>query len=130
MRELPQPDADDPQSSIDPAMSHVTFHPSRTSRSITWVPGSPMAWPKGGAVGDQFRSAPLWGVGQRLFFLHDGRTSDIVAAIEAHSSTGSEANTVITNFNTLSKPISRTSSTFCDRFERTLRSRAVQRIEV
>jgi len=35
---------------------------------------------------DQFRTAPLWGLGQRLFFLHDGRTSDLVAAIQAHSS--------------------------------------------
>ena len=31
---------------------------------------------QGGANGQQFRSAPLWGVGQRVFFLHDGRTSE------------------------------------------------------
>ncbi len=31
---------------------------------------------QGAATGDMFRSTPLWGVGQRLFFLHDGRTSD------------------------------------------------------
>jgi CxxC motif-containing protein (DUF1111 family) len=37
---------------------------------------------------DEFRTAPLWGVGQRLFFLHDGRTSDLLQAIEAHSSPG------------------------------------------
>jgi CxxC motif-containing protein (DUF1111 family) len=49
-----------------------------------------------------FRSAPLWGVGQRTFFLHDGRTTDLVRAIEAHASTGSEANGVIANFNKLS----------------------------
>jgi CxxC motif-containing protein (DUF1111 family) len=54
---------------------------------------------QGGAGPDQFRSAPLWGVGQRLFFLHDGRTSNIVSAIEQHASQGSEANTVIFNFN-------------------------------
>jgi Di-haem oxidoreductase, putative peroxidase len=35
---------------------------------------------------DQFRTAPLWGVGQRLFFLHDGRTSDLKQAILDHSS--------------------------------------------
>jgi CxxC motif-containing protein (DUF1111 family) len=57
---------------------------------------------QGGAGGDQFRSAPLWGVGQRVFFLHDGRTTDIVTAIQAHSSSGSEANDVISNFNALS----------------------------
>jgi CxxC motif-containing protein (DUF1111 family) len=48
---------------------------------------------------DQFRTTPLWGLGQRLFFLHDGRTTDVVEAIEAHASAGSEANTVITIFN-------------------------------
>src|SRR5437867_4949102 len=40
----------------------------------------------------EFRSAPLWGLGQRIFFLHDGRTADLLQAIQAHSSTGSEAN--------------------------------------
>ena len=54
---------------------------------------------QGGANGAQFRTAPLWGVGQRLFFLHDGRTSDIVEAIKAH---GGEATRVINNFNGVS----------------------------
>jgi CxxC motif-containing protein (DUF1111 family) len=49
----------------------------------------------------EFRSAPLWGVGQRIFFLHDGRTSDLKVAIQQHASTGSEANGVIGNFNRL-----------------------------
>jgi CxxC motif-containing protein (DUF1111 family) len=40
---------------------------------------------QGGAGGDEFRTAPLWGLGQRLFFLHDGRTSDLLHAINAHS---------------------------------------------
>jgi len=40
---------------------------------------------QGAAGPDQFRTAPLWGLGQRLFFLHDGRTSDLLQAIEAHS---------------------------------------------
>ena len=39
---------------------------------------------QGNATGNQFRTAPLWGVGQRLFFLHDGRTSNLVEAIKAH----------------------------------------------
>jgi CxxC motif-containing protein (DUF1111 family) len=80
---------------------------------------------------DEFRTAPLWGLGQRLFFLHDGRASDLLSAIEAHASPlrdcvsvtsletfevagdffaplsptvfcGSEANAVINNFNALS----------------------------
>src|SRR6266478_6011317 len=78
---------------------------------------------------DEFRTTPLWGIGQRLFFLHDGRTSDLLAAIQAHYSAStltsaglnldllglligasatnsgypaSEANAVIQSFNALS----------------------------
>jgi CxxC motif-containing protein (DUF1111 family) len=40
---------------------------------------------QGKAGPDEFRTAPLWGLGQRLFFLHDGRTSDLLHAIHAHS---------------------------------------------
>jgi CxxC motif-containing protein (DUF1111 family) len=53
---------------------------------------------QGGAGPDEFRSAPLWGVGQRVFFLHDGRTSNLVEAIREHRSKGSEANKVIEHF--------------------------------
>jgi CxxC motif-containing protein (DUF1111 family) len=41
---------------------------------------------QGSAGPDEFRTAPLWGVGQRIFFLHDGRTNDLLQAIQAHSS--------------------------------------------
>jgi CxxC motif-containing protein (DUF1111 family) len=58
---------------------------------------------QGGAGPDQFRSAPLWGLGQRLFFLHDGRTADLMQAIADHASPGSEANAVIRNFNGLTQ---------------------------
>ena len=56
---------------------------------------------QGAAGPDEFRTAPLWGVGQRIFFLHDGRTSDLVEAVQAHQSRGSEANRVIDRFNKL-----------------------------
>jgi CxxC motif-containing protein (DUF1111 family) len=56
---------------------------------------------QGNAGPDQFRTAPLWGIGQRVFFLHDGRTQDLRQAIEDHASEGSEANQVIQNFNGL-----------------------------
>jgi CxxC motif-containing protein (DUF1111 family) len=65
-----------------------------------------------------FRTTPLWGIGQRIFFLHDGRTSDLLEAIQAHASLNgededrsddhskgyqaSEATAVIRKFNTLS----------------------------
>jgi CxxC motif-containing protein (DUF1111 family) len=48
---------------------------------------------QGGAGGDQFRTAPLWGLGQRIFLLHDGRTSNLINAIQSHASHGSEATT-------------------------------------
>jgi CxxC motif-containing protein (DUF1111 family) len=57
---------------------------------------------QGNAGGDQFRTAPLWGLGQRIFLLHDGRTTSLLTAIKDHASSGSEANTVIGNFNNLS----------------------------
>jgi len=57
---------------------------------------------QGNASGREFRTAPLWGIGQRLFFLHDGRTSDLYQAIIAHASKGSEADMVISNFEMLS----------------------------
>jgi CxxC motif-containing protein (DUF1111 family) len=56
---------------------------------------------QGNANGNQWRTAPLWGLGERLFFLHDGRTSDLVQAIQAHSSPNSEANGVVAGFNAL-----------------------------
>jgi CxxC motif-containing protein (DUF1111 family) len=43
-------------------------------------------------------------LGQRIFFLHDGRTADLVVAIRAHDSVGSEAKKVIANFNVLLEP--------------------------
>jgi CxxC motif-containing protein (DUF1111 family) len=57
---------------------------------------------QGSAGPDEFRTAPLWGVGQRAFFLHDGRTSDLLQAILAHQSSGSEANAVVNSFQALS----------------------------
>ncbi|HLJ56123.1 MAG TPA: di-heme oxidoredictase family protein, partial [Chthonomonadaceae bacterium] len=39
---------------------------------------------QGLAKGDQFRTAPLWGLSTRRFFLHDGRTSSPDAAVMAH----------------------------------------------
>ena len=64
---------------------------------------------QGSAAGDEFRTAPLWGLGKRIFFLHDGRTKDLLAAIRAHASAGagvippSEANQVVANFNALNE---------------------------
>ena len=95
------PDLKTATSSYTQALTHVTFHPYSDIALHHMGTGLSDGVTQGQATGDMFRSSLLWGVGQRLFFLHDGRTSDIVTAIEAHSSSGSEANTVITNFNAL-----------------------------
>ena len=77
---------------------------------------------QGNAGPDEFRTTPLWGLGQRLFFLHDGRTNDLMVAIQDHFSRRfsdggdnpskdrqsylygpSEANGVIEKFNALSE---------------------------
>ena len=53
---------------------------------------------QGGAGGNQFRTAPLWGLGQRIFLLHDGRTTNLLTAIQDHASNGSEATVVEEQF--------------------------------
>lgn len=53
---------------------------------------------QGSAGPDEFRTAPLWGAGKRAFFLHDGRATDLLQAILAHGSPGSEAQAVVNNF--------------------------------
>jgi CxxC motif-containing protein (DUF1111 family) len=67
-------------------MSNVTYHPY--SDFAVHHMGTTLAdgINQGAAGPDEFRSAPLWGVGQRLFFLHDGRTSNLMTAIQAHAS--------------------------------------------
>jgi CxxC motif-containing protein (DUF1111 family) len=106
-----------------PALSSFSYHPY--SDFALHHMGSNLAdgIVQGVAGPDEFRTAPLWGLGQRLFFLHDGRTSDLLAAILAHSSPGpvcgappngvtpppnpppcgSEADQVVQAFNGLSK---------------------------
>lgn len=56
---------------------------------------------QGAAQGPDFRTAPLWGLGSRLFFLHDGRTKDLAEAIRQHGGQGSEANLVLRNWDSL-----------------------------
>ena len=59
---------------------------------------------QGSAAGDEFRTAPLWGLGQRIYLLHDGRTTDLLQAIRAHASQGSEAAASVAAFNALPAP--------------------------
>jgi CxxC motif-containing protein (DUF1111 family) len=47
---------------------------------------------QGRARGNQWRTTPLWGMRMKATYLHDGRTTSIDAAIDAH---GGEATTVV-----------------------------------
>jgi CxxC motif-containing protein (DUF1111 family) len=48
---------------------------------------------QGSANGTQFRTAPLWGLGQRVFFLHDGRETNLINVLNDHLNNASESNT-------------------------------------
>jgi CxxC motif-containing protein (DUF1111 family) len=58
---------------------------------------------QGDAGPNEFRTAPLWGLGQRIFLLHDGRTTSLLEAIQEHAGNGadraSEAYEVVRRFN-------------------------------
>jgi CxxC motif-containing protein (DUF1111 family) len=82
-------------------MSNVTYNPYSDFALHSMGTGLSDGITQGAAGPMLFRTAPLWGLGQRLFFLHDGRTNDLIQAIQSHSSSGSEAVGVIHKFNTL-----------------------------
>ncbi|HXZ79859.1 MAG TPA: di-heme oxidoredictase family protein [Terriglobales bacterium] len=111
-----------PPRSETPALQSLTAHPYTDLLIHHMGKGLADDITQGLATGDMFRTTPLWGVGQRIFFLHDGRTNDLLKAIEAHSSPASEcdnnsqhdssdsacyspseANGVISRFNRLSQ---------------------------
>ena len=91
-----------------PALGSITINLYSDILVHHMGPGLADGLQQGSAGPDEFRTAPLWGIGQRLWFLHDGRTNNIVTAIEDHYSLGngsypaSEANQSVTNFNNLS----------------------------
>jgi CxxC motif-containing protein (DUF1111 family) len=109
--------------SIYTGMSGVTYHPYSDFALHHMGANLADGITQGQAGPDQFRTAPLWGLGQRLYFLHDGRASDLLHAIEAHGcgsamsapsgggppgpspgtqNCGSEAQAVMGRFNNLS----------------------------
>jgi CxxC motif-containing protein (DUF1111 family) len=90
-----------------PQLANLDIHPYSDFAIHHMGPGLADHVSQGLAGGDEFRTAPLWGLGQRLFFLHDGRTTDLLKVIAAHASLAgsgfleSEANKVVQNFNAL-----------------------------
>jgi Di-haem oxidoreductase, putative peroxidase len=105
-----------PAKSETEALQNLTVHPYSDMLIHHMGKGLADDITQGLATGDMFRTTPLWGVGQRIFFLHDGRTNDLLKAIHAHRSTSddcddssrstcygpSEANAVVDRFNALS----------------------------
>jgi CxxC motif-containing protein (DUF1111 family) len=86
-----------------PGLANVTFQPFSDFAIHHMGSGLADGVNQGAAGPDEFRTAPLWGVGQRIFFLHDGRTSDLLEAILDHASPGSEANKVVFYFQSLNE---------------------------
>jgi CxxC motif-containing protein (DUF1111 family) len=85
-----------------PALNYVTYFSYSDFQLHDMGTGLADGIPQGEASGSQFRTAPLWGLGKRNFFLHDGRTTDLLQAILAHNSPGSEAGSSVAAFNSLS----------------------------
>jgi CxxC motif-containing protein (DUF1111 family) len=77
--------------SINSSLSNQTYHPYSDFALHHMGPGLADGVNQGVATSDEFRTAPLWGVGQRFFFLHDGRASNLVDAIADHCPAASTA---------------------------------------
>jgi CxxC motif-containing protein (DUF1111 family) len=82
------------EQSIFTGQSGVQFHPYTDVALHHMGPRLADHVSQGAAGPDEFRTAPLWGIGQRIFFLHDGRAGPknggLLAAILAHRSSNSD----------------------------------------
>jgi CxxC motif-containing protein (DUF1111 family) len=70
--------------SINSSLSNATYHPYSDFALHHMGLGVADGINQGIATSDEFRTAPLWGLGQRFFFFHDGRDNDLVGAISDH----------------------------------------------
>jgi CxxC motif-containing protein (DUF1111 family) len=94
--------------SQNPDLSNQTFHPYSDFALHNMGANLADGITQGSATSPFFRTAPLWGIGQRLFFLHDGRASDLATAIAQHcpnpsATNGGEACGSIAVFNSLTQ---------------------------
>jgi CxxC motif-containing protein (DUF1111 family) len=91
-------------SSQFPALANQTIHPYSDFELDHMGSGLADSVSQGLAGCDEFRTAPLWGLGQRLFFLYEGRATNLMEAIIEHFSFGnfryqpSSADEVVMNF--------------------------------
>jgi CxxC motif-containing protein (DUF1111 family) len=58
---------------------------------------------QGSALGNEFRTAPLWRVSERGKFLHDGRAATITDAITAHGGQAQAAHDAFQGLESASK---------------------------
>jgi CxxC motif-containing protein (DUF1111 family) len=63
----------------NPTVSNITIDPFSDFAVHNMGTGLADRVSQGNANGNQFRSAPLWGVGQRTVFPHVGRTNNLAA---------------------------------------------------
>lgn len=82
------------------ALSNKVFHPYSDFLVHQMGPDLADGMPQEGARGGEWRSAPLWGLGRRRYFMHDGRAKTIDQAIEMH---GGQAAPVRDDWSKLSK---------------------------
>jgi len=97
----------------NPTVSNITIHPFSDYAVHNMGTGLADGVSQGNASGSQFRTAPLWGVGQRNYLLHDGRTNNLLTAILQHASSGSEASGVVAQFQLLSPTDQQNLLNFC-----------------
>jgi len=71
--------------SATPELNNAVFHPFSDFAIHTMDSSLSDGVTQGNAGPTQFRTAPLWGIGQRLFFLHDGRADNLLQAIKGHA---------------------------------------------
>ena len=80
------------------SLNRVTYHPFSDFALHSLGTDNGDGIIQGDARTDEFRTAPLWGVGQRLFFFHDGRFSDLNAAIIGHDDTDGDCSSIVTAY--------------------------------
>jgi len=83
---------------VSPALGDKTIHPWGDFLLHDVGTGDGIVQNGGQNTRNQVRTAPLWGIGARTRFMHDGASLTIGAAIQRH---GNQASTAKANFNAL-----------------------------
>jgi CxxC motif-containing protein (DUF1111 family) len=84
---------------VPPALGDKTIHPFGDFLLHDVGTGDGIVQNGGQGTRNQVRTAPLWGIGARTRFMHDGASVTVTAAIQRHAN---QAATARNNFNALS----------------------------